>query len=914
MARTKKDKARKDSRLRGSEPPSFAFESVPTRVLDALGKSSADQFKLSTVVAPTGYGKTVLVSSLYQKLSEQGVHCLWMSLEEPGISVERFQGRLESLIGSAGNSDHPAMQLIDGDVSMQNRIDGLIEAMSSLPDPTVVMIDNLGHCDDETLGSLLDQVIFCSPTEVRFVLVSASQVPINTARARMEGLLQEFGYQELSLQSSEIRSMLGEPLCDQIGEAGLEWVRERTEGWPAAIRMVQIVLSSAEDPEQALAQFSGSDRDLAQLLNRQVLAGFDDRTRELLLRLSLLRTFSADLARDATASGDVSPLIRQLMERNVFLIPLDRNRQWYRLHGLFREFLLGEAERELDPDTRRAVLERACRWCDEQDRPQDAVSYALEAGAMALAGAVLERSAATFVRNQGSLRQYLDWVEQVRARGHEVGWEADYWYVWGMIFYRRYESARQHYERLLQRLDQGDEERDSAQRENLKRRVGVIGVGIDTYTDQLDDASNSAERWLQRRGADDPFDVATVACAAAIRLNAQLRFGKAHEFMRVGQEAIAQSRSDYGVGWVATLRAMIQMQEGEFAAARKGLTTALSRASRSLGVNCGISGTLSAMLAKCLVELGAQDEAREKLPQGLRWAHTHGVSDTAIFAIDAALKLWSGDEPERVAELREIAASYPPRVSLMMSCLLVQRLVRLGRVEDARGEAMSLGIVPGSKKLPVAAELSVPRAQEIHAAAEIDLLIGLGQMRQAQDRIKTQTKLARDRGSYMRLVELALCEMSVAACSHAPETAARHLVRAVGLAAKRGILRPFQDRIDLISGVVNETKASAWGFALPEEKAFFSDLCRLLPTETRLLADEIEQARGDGKLLETPTARELELLGLIEAGLSNQQLADRLNLSIATVKWHLYNLYTKLGVSSRSAALAKAKTLNLLVR
>ena len=134
----------------------------------------------------------------------------------------------------------------------------------------------------------------------------------------------------------------------------------------------------------------------------------------------------------------------------------------------------------------------------------------------------------------------------------------------------------------------------------------------------------------------------------------------------------------------------------------------------------------------------------------------------------------------------------------------------------------------------------------------------------------------------------------------------------MSLAAKRHYLRPFRDRAELVAGVANETRPKDWNFPEEIERRFFADVCRGLPIGSGALLNQLDQMDAAPALSETPTARELELLRLVEAGLSNQQLADRLSLSLATVKWHLYNLYSKLGVSSRSAALARARALNLL--
>ncbi|MGQ0620356.1 MAG: LuxR C-terminal-related transcriptional regulator [Panacagrimonas sp.] len=895
-----------------------------TRLLDVLAQDSQSLAKVICVVAPTGYGKTVLSTALFNHCRQIGVQARWIALDDRDNSVERVMGLLETALGDPKREVHPTQALIRGDEPMERRIDALLDAVARLPDPSLILIDNLGYCPDETLGYLLDRLVFRTPSSVSLVFSSTHELPINLARAKLEGRVREIGYTELSLRPDEVRDLLGADLCAHLGDIGVDTVVRQTEGWPAAVRLAQIILSSSDRPLEALAHFSGADEDIANLLNRQVLAGFAPVIRKFLLELSLLRSFCVELCRHATGDETAAQHIGQLLRRNVFVIPLDRNRNWYRLHGLFREFLSEEAQRTLSQDQRRSVLERAAEWCERGGHWRDAIDYALAAGSTQLASAVLERVAPMFVRDRGDLRQYIEWVEKLRSGGHEVGWEADVWYVWALVFHRRYDYARQQNERLAQRLERelplSRNAAQMAQMAELKRRVEVIRTCVDTYTDRLADAYDHATHWLAQRGVGDPFDVATVASAAGIYLTGAHRFAEARSLMRTAQAAIAQGNTPYGAGWVSLLSAMIPIAEGDYASAHNDLLAALSRARSALGDGAGIAGTIALVGAKCAVEMNLDDEARDLLSQGLRWAHTHGILDTAAVGLEAAVKLWSGriDDPIALAQLREIASGYPPRLSLMLSCYLVQRLVRLGRLDEALAEGTLVGLAThqGAGRTRASVEgLETARACDLYAAAEIDLLIAAGQLRQAEVLNAEQTRLARKDGCAARLVELALNEVAIAICSHNPLPATRHLVRAVGLAARRSIRRPFRDRRDMIAGLVNDTRPQAWGFAQEEERRFFIEICRDLPLSHSSLLDQLSQTQGgESFLLETPTARELELLGLIEAGLSNQQLADRLNVSVATVKWHLYNLYTKLGVSSRSAALARARALNLLSR
>lgn len=902
-----------------SEPPAFAFPLVRTRLFESLTREGVLPGKVVSIVAPTGYGKTVLSTNLYHHARASGVRCYWAALDDHDDSLERALGVLESALGDQDAELHPTQALIRGDEPMESRVQSLLDRMAQLPDPSLVCIDNLGYCTDETLAYLLDRMVFRTPGSVRFLLSSTRDIPFNAARAKLEGRLHEVRSADLGFTAAEIRELLGAELCARVGEAALAQIAQRTEGWAAAVRLAQIILGSSGQPLEALARFSGADEDLSDLLNRQALAGFSAEERDFLLAIGLLRSFSVELCRHATGDESAARHVGQLLQRNVFMIPLDRNRSWYRLHGLFREFLIGEAERSLAPERRRQILLRAAEWCEQAGLWSEAIDYALGAGAFEPASRALDRGATMFVRDRGDLRRFIEWVERLQAHGAGVGWEADLWYVWALVFHRRYDTARVHSDRLASRLEADLAPGGDARRmAGIKRRVEVIRICVDVFTDRLADAAVAAPRWLAETGSDDPFDVATVACGYGICLSSDHRFAEARQALRRAQAAIGQADSAYGVGWVSLLNAMTSVYEGDYAAVQADLGAALARVRTALGDNSGIASTIGMVAAKCAVEMTLDDEARELLTGGLKWAHTHGVSDTTAFGLEAAVKLWPGRDTEALAigTLREIATGYSERLSVMLSCTIVQRLVRLGRLEEAIAEAAQIGLSAGGD-LSASLELhgkGSARCRDLVAAAQVDLLIAGGHLKRAEALVAEETRLAKAEGRYGRLVELALSEVAISVCSHHPQPAARHLTRAVGLAARRRILRPFRDRGELIAGLVNETKPSAWGFATDEERRCFVEICRTLPLANLALIGQIERSQGEGQLLETPTARELELLGLIDAGLSNQQLADRLSVSVATVKWHLYNLYAKLGVSSRSAALARARALNLLAR
>lgn len=901
-----------ESASRG-EPPHYAFKPVVTRALAELG-STDERFKLLAIVAPVGYGKTVLMSELHARLVARGERCYWSTLDERDVRAEDVLQRLERHSSPYENALHPTQALFRGDESLETRIESLVRVASERRGGFTTFIDNLHFCTDPQLGPMLDRLVFDTPEHARFVFSSTAALPIHLARAKLEGRVRQVGYTDLSLDLAGVADLLGPRITEALGTEHLEAILNQTEGWPAALRMMQLALAGSREPRALLQQFSGSDEDLVALLNRQVLRGLPQVLRDFLLAIAPLHTFDAALCSHATGDADAQAHLDWLVQHNVFMVPLDRTRSRYRLHGLFRQCLLGEARQVQSTAARNAVLERAANWCERNGHFRDAVEYALAAHALSLAVRVLEKAAPTFVRNRGDTPQYLAWARSLLDQGATLGWEAEYWYVWGLVLNQRYDEGRHQLERFANRIRRTrGSGKASATMRDVERRLDIVRMCIAVFTDALDDADRQAAGWLESASADDPFDMTVARCIRSIHGSSVYRFVDARAAIVAAQSSASQTRSEYAQGWIVALTNLPTILEGQYAKAYPALLGALASLPEHLGDNAGICGTIAMLAANCAVEMGEDDEARKLIDQGLRSAHSHGFIDAVACGLDAALKLWSGTPSEAGLpdRLQQIASHYPPRLAFLLGCHRIRRLLRLGRTKEAQAEAATLGLDPEHPSaLPSWAH--GPRGRDVVLSTLIDLQVSAGRGKSVLSLIEDQLQNARADGRVSRQVDMILMEAMVEISENRPAVAARHLMRAIVLAAPRRIVRPFRDLAPGLAVLVEDTKPSTWGFASAEERRFFADLCSRIPMRDASLQDRLVSLNIEAQLSDSLTARQTELLAFLEAGLSNQQISDRLDVTLTTVKGHLQRLYGKLGVSSRSAALARAKVLKLL--
>lgn len=880
-------------------PPQFAFEAVLSRPAEVLLRN-AMYARLVTVCAPPGYGKTVILNRLHHTLVQRGQRCVWITLDDRDVAVSSILYLIQQALAAAGalppaySSDTAPAG--DDPRSGIERLHHLLERITS---PITLFIDNLSFCVDPLLSPLLERLIFGGAPHVRLVLSGTGRLPIDSTRAKLELGAVELLASQLAFDAESTTRLLhmANVAHDQ---ATVARVQELTEGWPAAVRLVQILMAEAGESGPVLARFSGTDSDVADVLTRRVLARFDPELATFLVEVALLREFSADLSEHVTGRKEAAGWIRELLDRNVLVFPLDRTQHWLRMHTLLRQYLLAEGQRRLPRERRREILERAAQWHADQGDDIAALEAALEAPSPVLAARLLDRVARVVAGSQGRLSLYIRWVEQLLASGVTLSLEAHTWYVWSLCFTLQYEHAHRAMDALDHRLAEADPQ---GHLKGLHARLGLLRAVVSTYLDMMEAARVEAHRWLQDSAHRDPLAIATVASAAATAELSQENLPAARTYVNLARAAITRSTSSYGQAWVSLVEACVELVEGEPLLADRRLTQARPAAASALGEDASIVATIDFVHAYALLELGRTESAQRKASAGLARAAFHGITETTLHGFAACVGLWDGSDqhPFGPDALDAIVRSYPPRAQRALSALQARRLLALGRVQDAqtlsRRQLLHLQVRPGSS----------PPLTERLLTLELQAAAGDGRkvLEDAERRARAPETTVRE------AIQLHLIAAGLQVQAGQDRLALRELTLAISKAARRRMLLPFLERQALVLQILTGTPDKALGLAQPDEIAMLAQLReRLLPSPSP--AEPVAVQVPASAPVEALTSREVQLLELLGLGLSNQQIADRTSLSLATVKWHFYNLFGKLQVRNRSAALARARALQLI--
>jgi LuxR family maltose regulon positive regulatory protein len=890
------------------QPPTYPFTPVMTRAIQLFEEPKALP-KICGIVAPPGYGKTVLLTQLYDLMCQRGYRCIWVTLDDCDRSLSTLFSLLEAALGLE-RLDPPVPVDRNNESETFERIDCIVAALSATGQSTMLFIDNVDFCDKPAPDRLLNALVFRTPASLSLVVSSAvPRLPLDVPRALMEMRLRLVGTADLGFDRPAIETLFHQAGIDKLSSDALDLVFEQTEGWPAAVRLMQLIASSDKPIAEWADPLISSHANLAELLSKRLMQTFPPDLVTFLYQIAEFRQFSIELVAYATENERVAPWVSFLVERNVLIIPLNGSRTWFRFHTVFRRFLIDEAARVLPRERQRAILLRGAAWLDAHDNPTAALDLAIRAGDRERCTDFLEKIALRLVRDQGDLPSFLTWVNEARAVGAELGVEAGFWFSWALIFERKFELASAAVHELDGRIEESHMPLDRA--DNLRAKAGLAQIVLSLNTDTIDTLRPCAEAWLARFTEAKPFEIAAVAGALAWAYLESYDFVAARRALLQSQEAIGRSASDYGSAWVAVIDAALALEQGNPREAEVQLHEAEERVRPGLGANASILAIIALFRARAIFDRGQTREAEQIVADNLVRASRNGLLQTTWVGIEVVLpSAVRGDGPFSVEDLRIIAQGHPRRLSVRLDLATIPLLLRAGRTQEALEHARDLDLLTPSDSFAVCGIPTGEVERELACNAVIYLQIATGHLRKAEELAHDQLQRVRTARRRRAEVSLLLVHADISQRSNVRRQALRSFARAIDSAAAHQLIQPFLEQRALVTDILSEAKVKELNITQAAEISLLNELSRLAgQSKPRTLPREEE----DG-VLTPPTPREIELLKLLDDGLDNMQIAEALSLSVRTVKWHLTNLYSKLGVKNRSAALAKSRTLRLLTR
>jgi LuxR family maltose regulon positive regulatory protein len=347
-----------------------------------------DSRPIVSVVAPAGYGKTTLLS---QWAERNGQSFAWVSVEEadndPKVllayvaeALDRVEPIDERVFGALAS---PASS-VPGSV-----VPRLAAALSSMTSPVALVIDDVHVLHNSVARAALSVLADHVPGGSRLALAGRAGPPLRIARLRAEGRLLEIGPRDLSLTPGET-SLLLRAAGVVLGEDEVAELHRRTEGWPAGLYLAALYLREGGPLAGAAVSFGGDYRLVSDYLESEFLSQISRRQRLFLTRTAVLERMCGPLCEAVLELHGSGAILAELARSNLLLVPLDRRREWYRYHHLFRDMLLAELHRR-EPQLIPVLRRRAAAWCLRNGLPEEALEYSIAAGDVGTVGRLVEQ-------------------------------------------------------------------------------------------------------------------------------------------------------------------------------------------------------------------------------------------------------------------------------------------------------------------------------------------------------------------------------------------------------------------------------------------------------------------------------------------------------------------------------------------
>jgi LuxR family maltose regulon positive regulatory protein len=369
---------------------------------------------LMLVAAPAGFGKTTLVAQWLNRPRSRRATA-WVSLDagdnDPVSLWTNVAAALERANCQLGQDAAAFVSRHSNEITT-GLLPRLLNAVAAMPEDIVILLDDFHVMHEQECNDQVEFLVDHLPPQAHLVIASRSDPGLRLGRLRASGRLGEIRAADLAFNAEEATALLALEGVQLSGES-VELLMDRTEGWPAGLYLATLSLSGRDDPDEFVRQFSGNNRFIGDYLTEEVLGRHPDRLRNFITTMSILDRLTAPLCDFVAQTTTSAAVLRELERANMFLVPLDESRRWYRFHPLFATVAQSELEIE-QPDRIASLHARAGAWLGEHGHVDEAVKHLLASGRSGDAAELVQANWLRYV-NAGRAATVLGWLQALGA-------------------------------------------------------------------------------------------------------------------------------------------------------------------------------------------------------------------------------------------------------------------------------------------------------------------------------------------------------------------------------------------------------------------------------------------------------------------------------------------------------------------
>lgn len=833
------------------------------RLLNELQLGLEKNHKLTLISAPAGYGKSILVGSwiayLQYGIKNSQPKISWLSLEEtdnqPNRFFNYFIGALRQINEFYCSDLFATLQ--SGQIPpIDILITELVNEMLTWESSHLLVLDDFHHIQDISILKVLTNLLTHQPPNFHLVLVTREDPPLPLARLRVRNQLTEIRAADLRFSEVEAAHLFQESLNLNLSERDIARLTERTEGWVAGLQLAGVSLRGHKNPRVFVQTLSGSHRFILDYLTEEALKTQPLDVHDFLLETSILPRLSGELCDEVTGRTDSSSLLKRLLTSNLFLIPLDDEGQWYRYHHLFAELLQHKLRRERSARLQE-LHHRASLWYESQGNPGAAIEHSLQVADFERVVAMMKRHHWDLL-NLGYGHTMEVWEKSIPDSLKKNCPQIYLSIIWGQML--RGDFSKMGPYLTLAQFGLKNLSTDSSEGHAALADMFVLQSTLAQVQGRFPEALELAEKARKLVLVDDKRIAGLISLAFGAVYRQLGMFEQSHEQLLQAIE-FSNSIDDHTTAMVSMAHLSLMLWSlGRLRYLAEKAEYEILRTESVSGIAPLMIGAVHAVLGQVYYEWDRIEEALQSLSHGIHMAELSGHSASLVYGRINLARLHQGlgnleaaDQYLREAEKVLNNNATPGWVRPDWLAQKVSLLVAQGNLLEAESVLNSSGI-------PADAPVTF-RTDVIHLAW-LRWMIA-----------------CRHPNAFLLAERIVL----------SAETEQRNgtLIYALVLGAK--------------AGGGEEWLARAHQLGDPEGYQ-------------RIFIDETGDAklRTSSNLIEQLTARELEVLSLMTEDLTYAQMAERLVVSVNTIRYHVKGIYGKLGVEKQSQAVTRGRSLGLI--
>jgi LuxR family maltose regulon positive regulatory protein len=854
---------------------------------------------LILVSAPAGYGKTTLIGGW---LEEKKIPTAWLSLDEGDNDPIRFLQYLAAalrLVAPNLEADLLGMLAAIPPAPLEDTINRLANEFHTISSPFVLVLDDFHVVHSEAVFKIVSYLLEHLPPVMHLAILTRTDPPLPLSRLRVRNQLLDIRAEQLRFTQPEIASFLNDATGTALAVADLAALETRTEGWIAGLQLAALSMKGSGDIHGFVSAFTGSHHYVMDYLVEEVLKVQPDERTAFLLQTSILDRLCGPLC-EAVAGGDPAipidgqAMLETLEGMNLFTVPLDDERRWFRYHHLFADVLRKHLEHRF-PQLRPTLHRRASQWYEQNGFIAESIQQAIAAGDPERAAHLIEENGCQLLIS-GEVSTLLQWTEAIEFQSETRPWLAIQ-KAWALALtgdLDRVEPTLEAPERLLSPLEPTVE---------VRTMQGTIAAARAHCANSRSDTRSAAE--YARQALELLPDCSSISrsirsVATSILGDASWINGDLEETARAYTEAIRigrEANNPHMTVIAGSNLADVLMEQGRLDRAADMYAQSLPLAIRPDGHRSPLAGSILAGLGRLAYEGNRLEDADQSLRPCIELCREWDDGDlqASACAMLARLELARGkpkEAQEAIRETERLAGEYAPSFRRSM-----QIKSDLGRIFFSLGNSGKLSqLLP---KAGLSMEDDIPYRQAPEYIILIRTLLTQGDYRTASALAERLLRPAEAAGRMGFVIETLILQALAFQGKKETEQALAALEKALALAQPEGYVRSFLDEGEPMTRLLCQTRSRQPGSGYAAE---------LLSAIGKIP----DMTQPSMQILTEPlTTREVEVLKLIEAGSTNQEISEKLVISIPTVKRHISNIYTKLEVKSRTQAIAIGKELKI---